>query len=113
MTCFDSKAMIMSAAALRAVVEAACLDQGCNSGNLKDKIDCLTTKGVLLKRDADYLHQHRFLGNKAVHELVAPPIEEFQIALKILEHLLNSVYVIPQLGATLVALRAERGAQTQ
>jgi hypothetical protein len=54
LTCFDSTAMTMSAAGLRAVVEATCLDQGCISGNLKDKIDCRTTKGVLLKRDADH-----------------------------------------------------------
>ncbi len=56
------------------------------SGDLKSKINGLVANGTFLRRDADYLHPHRFLGNEAVHELTAPPIDEFEIALKILEH---------------------------
>jgi hypothetical protein len=80
---------------------------------LAGKIGELVVKGVLLKRDADYLHQHRFLGNEAVHEMEAPPAEESAIALEILEHLLTTIYVIPRLDRTLRKLRIARGAKVR
>ena len=110
--CLEANAKTLACAGLRSVVEAICLNQGCTKPNLKSKIDELVSKGVLLKRDADYLHQHRFLGNEAVHELQAPPTKEFQIALKILEHLLESVYIVLDMAADLVLLRKTRGAKT-
>ena len=109
----NSNAGTLAAAGLRAVVEATCIDQGCTTGDLKSKIDGLVTKGVFLKRDADYLHQHRFLGNEAVHELTAPPPDEFEIALQILEHLLTTIYVVRGLDKKLRKLRKGRGAKVQ
>ena len=113
LACMNSDAKTLAAAGLRAVVEATCIDQGCATGNLKSKIDGLVTNGVFLRRDADYLHQHRFLGNEAVHELTAPPAGEFEIALKILEHLLTTIYIVPGLDKKLRKLRTDRGAQVQ
>jgi hypothetical protein len=113
LSCFHSEAKTLAAAGLRAVVEATCIDQGCINGDLKTKIGELVTKGVFLKRDADYLHQHRFLGNEAVHELAAPPEGEFEIALQILEHLLTTIYVMPRLDEKLRKLRSLRGAKVK
>jgi hypothetical protein len=113
LACLNSEAQILAAAGLRAVVEATCIDQGCTAGNLKSKIDGLVTNGVFLGRNADYLHQHRFLGNEAVHEFTAPPMGEFEIALKILEHLLTTIYVVPGLDKQLRKLRTARGAQVR
>lgn len=109
----DAGAPVLSAAGLRSVVEAACLDQGCKGHSLVLQINDLVQKGIFLRRDADYLHQHRFLGNEAVHEMQAPPIEEFAIALKILEHLLTALYVMPDLDQQLKNMRAARGAKVQ
>jgi hypothetical protein len=109
----NSDAKTLAAAGLRSVVEATCIDQGCTTGNLKSRIEGLVTNGTFLRRDADYLHQHRFLGNEAVHELTAPPKNEFEIALKILEHLLTTIYVVPALDEKLRKLRTARGAQVQ
>jgi hypothetical protein len=81
LTCFNASAMTLAAAGLRSVVEATCKEQGCTGSNLKAKIDDLVTRGVFLQRDSDYLHQHRFLGNEAVHDMEEPPKEEFEIAL--------------------------------
>jgi hypothetical protein len=106
-------AEMLAAAGLRALVEAVCLDQGCTQGNLAHKIEALITKGVLLKRDADYLHTHRLLGNEAVHEMEAPPSAEFEFALQILEHLLATIYVLPHLDQRLRKMRSQRGAQVQ
>jgi len=113
LTALNAGALTLAAAGLRAVVEATCLNQGCTTHDLKSKISELVSKGVLLERDAQYLHQHRFLGNEAVHELEYPPRAEFEIALKILEHLLSSVYVMPKMADSLVSLRKARGAQVQ
>jgi hypothetical protein len=107
----NNSAMTLASAGLRSVVEAACIDQGCKRSVLQNMIDELVTKGIFLKRDADYLHQHRFLGNEAVHEMEAPPKEEFEIALKILEHLLRTLYILPELDSELRKLRIKRGAQ--
>lgn len=63
LTSFNASAMTLAAAGLRSVVEATCKEQGCTGPNLQKMIDDLVSKGVFLKRDADYLHQHRFLGN--------------------------------------------------
>jgi hypothetical protein len=111
LACLDSDAKTLAAAGLRAVVEATCIDQGATTGDLKGKIDLLVTNGILLRRDADYLHQHRLLGNQAVHELTAPPVDEFEIALQILEHLLRTIYVVPRMNKKLRELRTDRGAR--
>ena len=113
LTCLNSGAGTLAAAGLRGVAEATCIDQGCTTGNLKNKIDGLVTNGTLLRRDADYLHQHRFLGNEAVHELAAPPPEEFEIALKILDHLRSTIYVVPKMNRKLQRLRTDRDVQAQ
>jgi hypothetical protein len=111
LTSFNAGAMTLAAAGLRSVVEATCKDQGCAGSNLQKMIDDLVSKGVFLGRDADYLHQHRFLGNEAVHEMESPPEEEFEIALEILEHLLKSIYILPQRNEALRKMRTKRGAK--
>jgi hypothetical protein len=108
---FNAMAMTLSAAGLRSVVEAACLDQGCTDLTLELKIQALVSKGVFLKRDADYLHKHHFLGDEAVPGMDTPPREEFEIALQVLEHLLTTLYVLPHLDMKLRRLRVNRGPQ--
>jgi hypothetical protein len=106
---FNARAMTLSATGLRSVVEAACLDQGCTGLTLETKIQTLVSKGVCLKRDADYLHKHHFLANEAIAGMDTPPKEEFEIALQVLEHLLTTLYVLPHLDMKLRRLRVGRG----
>ena len=40
--------------------------------NLEGKIAGLYEKGFLTKKSSTILHEHRFLGNEAVHELSQP-----------------------------------------
>ncbi len=104
---------ILSVAGLRATVEAICLDQGATEKDLWGKIGGLVTRGILLKKDADYLHQHRILGNEAVHDMAAPPTEEFEIALQTLEHILRTLYVLPHKNEAFQKMRKARGAKVQ
>lgn len=110
---YNVGAEVLAAAGLRATVEAVCVDRGFTKGDLKTKIDALCAAGVLPKDNALYLHQHRFLGNEAVHDMASAPDDEFLLALEILEHLIQSLYDIPRRAKQLVTLRTERGAQTQ
>jgi hypothetical protein len=110
---FNSDAPTLASAGLRATVEAICIEQGFTKGDLKTKIDNLCAAGVLPKTNDEYLHQHRFVGNDAVHDMQAAPEDEFEIALEILEHLLKSLYELPRRAKELVRLRAERGAKVQ
>jgi hypothetical protein len=111
LTAFNHKAMILAAAGLRSVVEATCLDKECKGRTLRAKIDELVANGVLRKQDADYLQEHRLLGNEAVHEMREPPVEEFDLALQILEHLLKTLYILPELDTRLRKLRSRRDAK--
>ena len=109
----NAKALTLATAGIRATVEAICLNEKVGGANLKEKIDSLAASGKLTIESASYLHQHRYLGNEAVHDMVAPAIEEFEIALDILEHLLTSLYEMPKRMDQYFRLRAARGANVR
>ncbi len=87
--CFNIDANTLSAAGLRALVEGLCAELNVVDGpkeitkkdgstqikrfkNLEGKISGLHEKGYLTKHHSDVLHEHRYLGNEAVHELSQP-----------------------------------------
>ncbi len=111
--CFNNEALTLCAAGLRVLVEGICADQGVQDGlverakqdgtietkkrnNLEGKINGLHEKGILTKLTSETLHQHRFLGNEAVHELARPSSEELKLAISILEGTLEQLYEEPQ-----------------
>jgi len=69
--------------------------------DLEGKISGLHDKGVLTKKHADILHNLRFLGNEAVHELDQPSTNELALALDIIHHILDALYEIPEKAETL------------
>jgi hypothetical protein len=99
--CFNNEIYTLCAAGLRSIVEGICKDQGIKDGpitvtesdgssktvrkkNLHGKISGLCEKGVLTKNNSDILHELRFLGNEAVHELSQPSPEELTLAIEII-----------------------------
>lgn len=50
--------------------------------------------GHVSNGDKKRLHAIRFLGNDAVHEIKEPKASDLRIALEIVEHLLNTVYIL-------------------
>ena len=80
---------------LRAVVEAICLDKKITAGNLQNKIEELSKQGFLAKPQTELLHEERYLGNAALHELATPAAEDIQDGLGIVEGLINTIYVLP------------------
>lgn len=124
--CFNGDSPVLCAAGLRATIEGLCAAQAVTDGpveikkkdgtvkverrdNLEGKISGLCEKGILTKSNANILHEHRYLGNSAVHELTRPAEEDLRLAIEIIEHVLESLYEIPEKADVLRANRAKKG----
>ena len=92
---FDAGALILTGGGLRAIVEALCQDKKVPGGNLQDKIDNLAKQGFLAAPQADLLHEERYLGNAALHEIVAPSRLDLQDGFDIIDTLLTTIYILP------------------
>lgn len=115
--CFNNESYTLAAAGLRALIEGLCAELGVKDGptengkrnsDLFGKINGLAEKKYLTDSDAEALHEHRILGNEAVHKLSQPSMDEIRLAVKIVEHTLSATLEIPNLQATLRAKRASR-----
>lgn len=52
------------------------------------------SKGWISQIESERLHSIRFLGNDAAHKIVRPTEESLEAALIIVEHLLNTIYIL-------------------
>ena len=111
---YDSEIYTLCAAGLRALIEGICLDKGVKGGDverfdkktgtrkiiqsrkLEGNIEGMAKAGILTKEHAKALHEHRFLGNDAVHKLQSPNPEELELAIEIVEHTLYNLYELPE-----------------
>ncbi|MCF7622527.1 MULTISPECIES: DUF4145 domain-containing protein [Bacillaceae] len=89
---YNQNLLLSCSACLRAIIEAICSNVGIQGRNIEKKINGLHEREYLTKRHADILHEHRFLGNKALHELQIPTKQELEIAIQIVEHTLENIY---------------------
>lgn len=94
----NHNALILSAIGLRALIESICIEQKTKSKTLAKAIDELADSGLLSKKQVDFLHAHRFMGNVAAHEIVAPKATELVAALDIAETLLKTIYILPEVA---------------
>jgi Domain of unknown function (DUF4145) len=94
---------------LRAVVEAICLDKKVTKGTLVQKIESLASQGFLTRAQADLLHEERYLGNAALHELATPSTQDIEDGLGIVEGLITTIYVLPTKAARLKKRRESKG----
>jgi len=121
--CFNNESATLCAAGLRALVEGVCADQGVVDGlvpdadqnkpgkrrdNLEGKIYGLQERGILTKQSAQSLHDHRYMGNEAVHQLARPSQEELRLAIDLVQHMLEQLYEIPEKALQLKARRAAK-----
>lgn len=123
--CFNNDALTLCAAGLRAIIEGICADQKITDGpvlvkkadgstqtvrrdNLQGKTAGLGEKGILTQGNTTILHEHRFLGNEAIHELSQPSPDELILAIDIMEHTLDALYELPDKAAELRRMKAKR-----
>lgn len=94
---------------LRAVVEAICLNNKIKDGNLQEKIEELSKQKLLTDAQADLLHEERYLGNAALHELATPSAQDIEDGLGIVEGLINTIYILPSKAKRLKDRREAKG----
>jgi hypothetical protein len=127
--CYNNNILLLCAAGIRSLVEGICQNKKITGGkieikktdgtvetkfskNLDGKINGLYEKGILTEENAKILHEHRYLGNEAVHELSIPSRSELELAITIIEHILESIYEIPAKSGELLKLRKRAGKKT-
>lgn len=107
---FNNLNPILCSAGLRALIDGICKELKIKDGpveaekdgikkivrkkDLKAKISGLHERGFLTKNHAHTLHKHRFLGNKALHELETFPNSDLKLAIEIIEHTLENLFEI-------------------
>lgn len=96
-----SEQPILAAVGLRALVEAVCKEKKAGGVTLRDRIDDLVAKGILTSAGAAILHRTRFLGNRAAHEATPASKQVLSAAMDVVEHLLESVYLLERLAEIL------------
>lgn len=106
--CFRRENHILCAVGVRALIEAISADKGITSGLVKNrkgelvrskslagKIEGLAQEGYLTEEHKNTLHELRFLGNEAAHELLHPGEMALRLALEIVLHTLENLYYLP------------------
>lgn len=86
---------VLTGIGIRAIVETTCKDKNASGKDLYEKINDLVTQGVLTKDGADILHKLRTLGNEAAHEVKPHDKVQLGLALDVIDHLLQGVYILP------------------
>ena len=87
---FSNDARVLCTIGLRTLLEGICADKGLKGKDLFTKIDGLKT--MLPENIVQGLHEFRFMGNIAAHELQAPKRSELRQAIEVMEDLLNFLY---------------------
>lgn len=118
---FNSNLKILCAVGIRAIVEAICVDKNIIDGkittkegkeyiskSLNGKIAGLHTMGFLTLDSSEVLHELRFMGNDAVHDIVEPSTEELSVAIDIIEHVIENIYMIKRKA---IGLKEKRNAR--
>ncbi len=59
------------------------------------KIDDLVVKQILTTTGSKTLHKIRSLGNDAAHEVKPHNEKQLGLAMDVVEHVLNDVYILP------------------
>jgi hypothetical protein len=124
---YNGSSLVFCAGGLRALVEGICADKGITDGPKRDwqtggfKIDgqgnvvrgstleCLieglAERGILTGAHANTLHQHRYLGNEALHTLKEPDPPVLEKAINIIEFVMEGLYSIQAQADELMEIR--------
>ena len=87
---YNNTLYILCSAGLRALIEGICVDKNVKGGTLEKKIDGLTS--ILPENIVKNLHNFRFMGNRALHELAPPNQKDLSLAIEVSEDLMNFIY---------------------
>ena len=105
LSALNAAALTLAGGGLRATVEAICRNQGIRIGTLEKKIDSLVQKQLLTSSQAELLHEERYIGNAALHEMTTPSAADIEDGLQIVEGLINTIYILPEKAKRLKKVR--------
>ena len=100
--------LILAGIGIRIILEAIMQEQQINGDNLAQKINNLVKQGIVTKKDADILDKIRRIGNNSAHSIRAYSSEEIKVAIDVIEHLFERIYIIPHRIANNVAFQIEK-----
>lgn len=92
---------------IRAIIESVCNEKKAKGRTLNNKIDKLVDMSLLTKKGAEILNGIRLLGNQAAHKMKAPSKEQIIASMKVIDHLLLGVYVLPYEASVLPKAKTE------
>ena len=105
---YNKNLVLLAAVGIRTILEGICKDKKVYKGlvpnedgkehnrkSLEGKIYGLLQNGLISETQTSALHELRFLGNNAVHDLEEPSREELKTALDIIEHMIDDLYELP------------------
>jgi len=102
-TALSANLPILAGIGIRAIVETLCNERKAKGRNLAIRIDDLAKQGVITAAGAKILHSLRLMGNQAAHEVKPHKPEHLLTALRVVEHALQGVYILPRQAARLPA----------
>lgn len=91
----ENELFILAGIGIRAIVETICKDLEAEGHDLYTKINTLKDRSIVTQEGAETLHKLRVLGNYAAHEVKAHNSQQLELALRIIEHMLEGTYIIP------------------
>lgn len=91
----NNRQPVLAGIGIRAIIETVAKDKKAPGRDLSQRIDGLVTLGVLTNDGAAILHKLRVLGNISAHEVKAHSVAELNLAMDVVEHLLQAVYILP------------------
>lgn len=91
----ENEQNIMAGIGIRALIETVCKELEATGNNLYEKIDFLKKQSIITPDNTDILHKLRILGNKSAHEVQAHSSKQLKLSIKIIEHVLENTYIIP------------------
>jgi Domain of unknown function (DUF4145) len=90
----SSNQPILSAIGVRTILEAVMQEQKAEGIKLEYYIEDLVRQGKLTRKEADTLHKLQDMGNKATHGTAIYTNTELNVAMDVIEHLLQKMYIL-------------------
>jgi ribosomal protein L37AE/L43A len=103
---YNNNLSVLCSLGIRGLLEGICSDKGIEGKNLEQKIDNMVK--ILPQNIVKNLHNIRFIGNEAAHELSSPDKKELRLAIELCEDLLNFIYELNYKAQTLTEFRGKR-----
>ena len=91
----NNECPVLAGIGLRALIESVCKEKNANGNNLYEKIDDLVANNILTPTGSVILHKIRNLGNASAHEVRPHSPEQLFLAMDVIQHLLQDVYILP------------------